>query len=72
MTSLTNGFYDNQNVNAQDDYALLGNLDKFSENIRYKIKSAQYNRDSSPPKQMKMQPKVFFFQKEVHISYIFC
>ena len=54
QTSLHNGFYDNGNQSA-DEYTLLGNQDKFSQNVRYKTKSAGYARDSSPPKQMKME-----------------
>ena len=51
--SLTNGFY--ENGGKQDDYALLGNQDKFSSNVKYRARSAVNSRDISPPKQMKLQ-----------------
>lgn len=57
-TTLSNGYYDN-GLGAQQDYALLGNQDKFSSNVRYHPKSAANNaRDVSPPKQMKLKQKV--------------
>ncbi|XP_053378346.1 nuclear protein MDM1-like isoform X5 [Mercenaria mercenaria] len=55
-TSLTNGFYDN-GIGRQEEYALLGNQDKFSENVKYRPRSAYNSRDISPPKQMKLQKK---------------
>ncbi|XP_060604300.1 nuclear protein MDM1-like isoform X3 [Ruditapes philippinarum] len=54
VTSLTNGFYEN-GAGKQDEYALLGNQDKFSSNVKYRPRSAVNNRDISPPKQMKLQ-----------------
>lgn len=53
-TTLSNGFYDN-GYGGQEEYALLGNQDKFSENVKYRPRSAYYSRDISPPKQMKLQ-----------------
>ncbi|KAL4225978.1 hypothetical protein ACF0H5_013965 [Mactra antiquata] len=58
-TTLSNGFHDNGMGDRRQDYALLGNQDKFSSNVKYVPKGASNNtRDISPPKQMKLQPKV--------------
>lgn len=53
-TSLHNGFYDNGYL-ATDECTLLGNQDKFANNVKYKVKSAVNSRDISPPKQMKLE-----------------
>ena len=50
-TTLTNGFYDNGH--DYDEFTLLGNQDKFSENVKYKLRERM--REVSPPKQMRMQ-----------------
>ena len=55
-TTLTNGFYDNGY--DHDEYALLGNQDKFTENVKYKLRERM--REVSPPKQMRMQKVKYF------------
>ena len=52
-TTLTNGFYDNGI--DYNEFALLGNQDKFSENVKYKLRESQRPREVSPPKQMRLQ-----------------
>ena len=52
-TTLTNGFYDNGY--DHDEFALLGNQDKFSENVKYKLRESLRPREVSPPKQMRLQ-----------------
>ncbi|XP_052249226.1 nuclear protein MDM1-like isoform X6 [Dreissena polymorpha] len=56
QTSMMNGFHDDHG-HAADDFMLLGNQDKFSQNVKYKVKPSTYSRDISPPKQMKLQLK---------------
>ena len=53
QTTLTNGFYDYGP--DQDEYALLGNQDKFAHNVKYKLRESLRAREVSPPKQMKLQ-----------------
>ena len=53
QTTLTNGFYDYGP--DQDEYALLGNQDKFAHNVKYKLRESLRSREVSPPKQMKLQ-----------------
>ena len=58
-TTLTNGFY--EDGMTQEDYALLGNQDKFAENVKYKVRPPLATRDPSPPKQMKLQKVLVVF-----------
>ena len=61
-TTLTNGFYDNGY--DHDQFALLGNQDKFSENVKYKLREGLRLREVSPPKQMRLQ-KVSLLSNEI-------
>ncbi|XP_052781310.1 nuclear protein MDM1-like isoform X3 [Mya arenaria] len=53
--TLINGFHGDGG--GREEYTLLGNQDKFTENVKYKVKSNMYTRDISPPKQRKIQQK---------------
>ena len=53
--TIINGFHDDGAGGDREEYTLLGNQDKFSSNIKYKVKPNMYVREASPPKQRKLQ-----------------
>ncbi|KAL5014176.1 hypothetical protein ScPMuIL_008446 [Solemya velum] len=61
-TTLSMDYYEKKPL-VQDEYMLLGNNEKFTENVRYRSKgSVNGGRDVSPPKQPKLQEKKYSSQ----------
>ena len=68
--TIINGFHDDGAGGDREEYTLLGNQDKFSSNIKYKVKPNMYVREASPPKQRKLQ--VHFSRLGICLYLFFC